>query len=254
MNPAAGSTPPPPGGDDDDRHAVDVEDVLTLLAGGEIEVQGRLPYASNGTFLVRVEAGDMVAGAVYKPVAGERPLWDFPPGLHKREVAAFRLAEALGMPVIPPTVLRDGPLGEGSVQLFIDADFSEHHFTLVEHGQHHDQLRQICLFDIVANNTDRKSGHCLLGRDGRIWGIDHGLCFSREFKLRTVIWDFSGEPIAEPWLHLLLGVARGAASKSLAPLLSPAEVDAVAGRARWLAECGEFPHDDAGHRWPWPLV
>jgi len=227
---------------------------MALLAEGRIEVAGRLPYASNGTFLVRIEAGDLTAGAVYKPLAGERPLWDFPPGLYKREVAAFELAMALGMPVIPPTVLRDGPLGEGSVQLFIDADFSEHHFTLVEHRRNHEQLRQICLFDIVANNTDRKSGHCLLGRDGRIWGIDNGLCFSSDFKLRTVIWDFAGEPIAAPWLDRLCGVAQGAAARSLAPLLSPVEVDAVAGRARWLVDCGEFPHDDSGHRWPWPLV
>jgi uncharacterized repeat protein (TIGR03843 family) len=254
VNPATGSDAPADQGDSGRSRVLALKDVLAVLAHGEIEVQGRLPYSSNGTYLVQVHSGPLSTGAVYKPLAGERPLWDFPPGLHRREVAAFELAVALGMPIIPPTVLRDGPLGEGSVQLFIDADFEQHYFTLVEDEQHHDQLRQICVFDLVANSTDRKSGHCLLARDGRIWGIDNGLCFAREFKLRTVIWDFAGEPIPAAWDDRLCQVAAGSAGGRLRGLLAPAEIDAVARRAGWLAEQPEFPHDDTGHRWPWPLV
>ena len=134
------------------------------------------------------------AKAIYKPVRGERPLWDFPSGLHRREVAAWELSEYLGWHLVPPTIMRDGPFGEGSLQLFVAADFEQHYFTLYEgRADLHDALRRMCAFDLLANNTDRKSGHCLLGLDGRIWGIDHGLCFAEDFKLRTVIWEFGGE-------------------------------------------------------------
>ena len=126
---------------------------------------------------------------------GERALWDFEPGLHKRERAAYLLSEQLGIGVVPPTVIRDGPFGEGSFQWFVDADHSEHYFTIHEqYAHHHDQLREIAVLDVLANNTDRKSGHCLLA-NGRVWAIDNGLCFSAPFKLRTVIWEFAGEPI-----------------------------------------------------------
>ncbi len=135
--------------------------------------------------------------AVYKPLRGERPLWDFPDGLYRREVAAYELSAALGWSLVPETVARDdGPYGAGSYQRFVDADFTEHYFTLLEQPDHHDLLRRIAVFDLVANNADRKSGHCLLGDDGNIWGIDHGLCFAVPPKLRTVMWDFAGEPIA----------------------------------------------------------
>ena len=117
--------------------------------------------------------------AVYKPARGERPLWDFPPGLYRRELAAYLLSEALGWGLVPPTILRDGPLGEGSLQLFVPADFEQHYFTLLERPEHHDALQAICLFDLLANNADRKSGHCLLGRGRPLWAIDHGLAFTR---------------------------------------------------------------------------
>ena len=225
-----------------------------MLGAGDVEIQGRMPWSSNGTYLVTVTHPEATVNGVYKPVAGERPLWDFPPGLHRRELAAYELAMALGWPIIPPTVLRDGPHGEGSVQLFVDADFEQHHFTLVEDPRHHPQLRQMALFDVVANNTDRKSGHCLLDEDGRIWGIDNGLCFAVEFKLRTVIWDFAGEPIDDDLCAGLARVAEGSAADCLSRLLTAREVEAVASRARQLLELGEFPTDDHGRRWPWPLV
>ena len=133
---------------------------------------------------------------VYKPGRGERPLWDYPGGLFRREVAAYELSAALGLEVVPETVLRlDGPHGEGSVQRFVDADFSEHYFTLLDEPLYHAQLRKIAAFDLLANNGDRKGGHLLKDPAGRIWGIDHGLCFHVENKLRTVMWDFAGEEL-----------------------------------------------------------
>ncbi|NDG76283.1 MAG: phosphatidylinositol kinase, partial [Acidimicrobiia bacterium] len=168
-----------------------------ILATGEIEIEMRMPYSSNATFLVRVTAGEHSVRAIYKPLRGERPLWDFAPGLHRREVAAYRLATAMGLEIVPLTLLRDGPIGEGSVQLLIDADFEQHYFTLHEQRPDlHPKLREMAVFDILANNTDRKSGHVLIDAGDNIWGIDHGLCFSADFKLRTVIWEFGGEEIA----------------------------------------------------------
>ena len=150
---------------------------LDLLARGDITVKGRLPRSSNATFLVELALDDATALAVYKPEQGERPLWDFPPGLFRREIAAYLLSEALGWGLVPPTAPRDGPLGEGSLQLFVPADFRQHYFTLLEAGEHRETLQRICLFDLVANNADRKSGHCLLVPDDRIYAIDNGLTF-----------------------------------------------------------------------------
>ena len=130
--------------------------------------------------------------AVYKPHRGEQSLWDFPDGLYRREVAAYRLSEALGWGLVPPTVLRDdGPFGTGSVQLFLEADYERHYFTLLEDGGREGELEAFCAFDVVANNADRKSGHVLVDADEHLWGIDHGLCFHAQPKLRTVIWDFA---------------------------------------------------------------
>jgi uncharacterized repeat protein (TIGR03843 family) len=164
----------------------------TLLEHGELEVLGRMPWSSNATYLCEVRCDDDVMRAIYKPRRGERPLWDFPSGLDHREVAAYELSEALGWGLVPRTILRDGPLGSGSVQAFVDADFEQHYFTLYEDESTHGALRAMCAFDLIGNNTDRKSGHVLLGLDGHIVGIDHGLMFHHEFKLRTVIWEFGG--------------------------------------------------------------
>jgi uncharacterized repeat protein (TIGR03843 family) len=181
-------------------------------------------------------------------------LWDFPPGLGKREVAAWHLSEALGWGIVPPTVLRDGALGEGSVQAFVPADFEQHYFTLYEDETYHDALKTICVFDLVANNTDRKSGHCLLGEDGGIYAIDNGLAFHAQFKLRTVIWEFGGDPVPE---HLLADV-RGLVDAGLPPafddLLDPFERDAVLTRAEAVLADAVFPIDTTGRRYPWPLV
>jgi uncharacterized repeat protein (TIGR03843 family) len=140
------------------------------------------------------------------------------------------------------------------VQRFIDADFEQHYFTLLEDEANHDQLRAMCAFDIVGNNTDRKSGHCLLGLDGRIRGIDHGLMFHHEFKLRTVIWEFGGEPIPASLLAPIDALAEGGLPDALASLLDPFERDALRTRARALVRAGCFPIDETGRRYPWPLV
>lgn len=225
-----------------------------ILATGEIEIEMRMPYSSNATFLVRVTAGEHSVRAIYKPLRGERPLWDFAPGLHRREVAAYRLATAMGLEIVPLTLLRDGPIGEGSVQLWIDADFEQHYFTLHEQRPDlHPKLREMAVFDILANNTDRKSGHVLIDSGDNIWGIDHGLCFSADFKLRTVIWEFGGEEIAA---SLLAAVERVAGSLPLevSSLLDDDEVIALSERAAWLLEHRRFPVDPSGRRYPWPLV
>lgn len=227
---------------------------LSLLRTGEIEVLGRMPYSSNATFLV--EIGDATASTkgIYKPLRGERPLWDFPAGLYKREIAAYIVSEHLGIGVVPPTVERDGPHGPGSVQLFIEARFEEHYFTLFETQDHlHDQFRRIAVFDIVANNTDRKSGHCLIDAEDRIWAIDNGLCFSEHFKLRTVIWEFGGEEIPADLLANVAALADDPPSE-LNDLLSPDEITAMVERSRLLVTGARFPIDATGQRYPWPMV
>lgn len=225
-----------------------------LLTEGDVAVEMRMPYSSNATFLVRISQGERSCRAIYKPLRGERPLWDFAPGLHRREVAAYRLAIAMGFDFVPITVLRDGPLGEGSVQLLIDADFEQHYFTLFEsQPELHDQFRDIAVFDIVANNTDRKSGHVLIDADKHVWGIDHGLCFAADFKLRTVIWEFGGEALPEPLLDAVRKVAD-TVPLEVASLLDSDEVEALTHRAAWLLEHRQFPVDDSGRRYPWPLV
>jgi uncharacterized repeat protein (TIGR03843 family) len=229
--------------------------VLSVLARGEVEVVGRLPWSSNRTFLATCTLDGEEVPAVYKPARGERTLWDFPEGIYRREVAAYELSVALGWGLVPETVERiDAPLGRGSLQRFVPADFSEHHFTLVEDPRHHARLRSICAFDVVANNADRKSGHCLLGEDGLVWAIDNALCFHREPKLRTVIWEFAGDDLPP---DLCEGLARVAASPppALSGLLSAPEVDAVALRASTLLRTGRFPPPDPDrYHYPWPLV
>lgn len=228
---------------------------LDLLREGSVELLGRMPRSSNATFLVRVSRGEQSARAIYKPVAGERPLSDFEPGLYRRECAAYLLSEHLGWGFVPPTVVRDdAPLGAGSLQWFVDCDFREHYFTLhADAPETHRRLAQIAAFDLIANNTDRKSGHVLRGDDGRVWGIDHGLCFSEVFKLRTVIWDFAGDPVPAELLADIAAVA-GDVPEDMSALLDPAEVSALQRRAERLFREGVLPHDPSGMRYPWPLV
>ncbi len=226
-----------------------------MLTEGRIELLGLIPRSSNETFLVEVSRGDDAAYAVYKPEAGEKPLSDFAPGLYRRERAAYLLSESLAWGLVPPTVIREeAPLGIGSLQWFIECDFQEHYFTLYEGApETHRELARIALFDYVANNTDRKSGHVLRGLDGRVWGIDHGLCFSAGFKLRTVIWDFAGVPVPGNLLEDIAPLAE-AVPPDVAGLLDPAEAVALQRRVRRLLREGLLPVDRTGMRYPWPLV
>ena len=212
-----------------------------------------MPDSSNGTFLVELTHDGTVGHAVYKPGRGERPLWDFPPALYRREVAAYLLSEALGWRLVPLTIEREGPFGDGSLQSFVPADFAQHYFTLREDDAHHDRLKQICVFDLLANNADRKSGHCLISADG-IFAIDNGLTFHVDPKLRTVIWDFGGEPIPKALLDDVRRLVADPLPDALASLLAPAERDALVRRGRALIASGTFPLDSSGMRYPWPLV
>jgi uncharacterized repeat protein (TIGR03843 family) len=230
-------------------------DLVQLLKQGEMELVSRMPYSSNATFLVKIFVDEVEqCQAIYKPLKGEQPLWDFEPGLFRREVAAYELSEALGFDLVPPTVVRDGPFGEGSVQWFIEANPELHYFTFIEdHPETHDQLRLMAIFDIVANNTDRKGGHVLLDSNGHIWGIDHGVCFSADFKLRTVIWDFATEKLSEEHLAALENIAQQVPLR-VATLLSEDEVVALKERVEWLLENKVLPYDPSGRRVPWPLL
>lgn len=231
------------------------DDLNKIVAGGEIELIGKMPWSSNATFLAEATLGEDSARVIYKPHIGERPLWDFPDGLWKREVAAYELSDALGWNIVPFTIARDdAPHGIGSVQRFIDADFEQHYFTMLEDETTHDQLQRMAAFDFVCNNTDRKGGHCLIDSDGHIWGIDNGLSFHAEFKLRTVIWDFGGEEIDKDLLRDLQEMIDAGIPSSVAELLGTFEQDAILGRARALVREGVLPIDESGHRYPWPLI
>ena len=237
------------------REPLSNSEALDLLQNAELEVLGRMPYSSNATLLVDlVVDGDVPAQGIYKPEQGEQPLWDFPGALYKREVAAYRLSETLGWGHVPPTVIVDGPVGVGSLQLFVPADFEEHYFTLLERAEFHAAFKEICAFDLLANNTDRKSGHVLLGEDGEIWAIDNSLCFHQEFKVRTVIWDFAGDPLSTAVAESITALLEQELPDGIAELLDPFERDALRSRARMLLTAQEYPDDPTGRRWPWPVV
>lgn len=236
------------------RDWIDDALALTVLAEGELDILGRMPWSSNATFLVDLEHPAAELQAIYKPHRGERPLWDFPSGLYRRERAAYVLSTALGWDLVPPTVLREGALGVGSLQLVVPCDYEQHFFTLVEDPAHHHVLKRLCLFDVVANSTDRKAGHCLLGNDAKIYAIDNGLSFHEEFKLRTVIWNWGGDPIPAQDADELLALAEAGLPAELDELLDADEIDAIETRIHRLVSTGTFPIDHSGHRYPWPLV
>lgn len=237
----------------DERTQETRRELTSLLDRGNIEVLGLMPNASNYTFLARIFEGDEQALAVYKPEVGETPLWDFPDGtLGLREVAAFEVAREIGWPDVPPTVLRDGPHGTGSVQLFIDSDPAEHYFTMRDTRL--EDFRRVALFDAVVNNADRKGGHCLLGTDNRIWLIDHGVCFHVEPKLRTVVWDFAGQTIGEGDLEDLRRFASMLPLERLTGLLAGMEIEALAHRLDTLVGSGRFPVPGSNRQFPWPPV
>jgi uncharacterized repeat protein (TIGR03843 family) len=229
-----------------------------LLRDGEIEVLGRLPWSSNATFLVKMsDDGEEIFG-VYKPQRGERPLWDFPRGtLCHREVAAYEVSDVLGWQIVPDTVLRDGPAGIGMVQRFVEHDPDDHYFTLLD--DYGDDFRRMAAFDVVINNTDRKGGHCLRDTEGRIFGIDHGVAFHSQWKVRTVIWDFGGEPLPTAVRDDLEcfydKFQRGDLEGRLRPLLDRFELDAIQARVKRLLQSGVLPvADDSYHCYPWPMV
>ena len=258
--------------------------VPELLLRGRIEITGRIVDASNATLFGTVSADGLSAECVYKPVRGERPLWDFPDGtLAGREVASFLVSEAAGFHVVPHTVYREGPFGPGMVQIWVDTDDERELVDVCSpkkvpsgwlgvlrargtRGEpavlvHADTpaLQRMAAFDVVVNNADRKGGHCLAETaDGRVWAIDHGVCFHVEPKLRTVLWDFAGQaldPAVIADLEELAGNAReGDLQRELRGLLDPDEIAAIATRASGLALAGCLPLPRGRRPYPWPLV
>jgi len=238
-----------------------IEEAMTILTKGDVKEEvGLMRWGSNYTFLVNVIYEDAKLLAVYKPRQGERPLWDFPDGtLCNRETASFVTSEALGWDIVPPTILREGSRGIGSVQLFIDHDPEEHYFTFdkLRVGK---QLERFAIFDAVTNNADRKGGHCLLDEDEHIWGIDHGLTFNASHKLRTVIWDYAGKPIPKGIMEDLekfckrLDDDKDTYTQKLAELLSDVEMRMLKVRVEQLLNTGIYPLPGAGPNRPWPAV
>lgn len=233
---------------------------LRLLCGGKLQVVGRLVEASNATLLCTVAADGTEISCVYKPVAGERPLWDFPDGtLAAREVAAYHVSEATGWRIVPPTVYRDGPFGPGMCQLWIDVDEAVDLLALIR--SRHAGLRRMAVFDAVVNNADRKGGHLLPVRGGHVYGVDHGVCFSTEDKLRTVLWQWRGEALPPEERKVLLRLrddlapGGGGLAGTLGGLLSADEVAATRSRVQRLLRSGIHPYP--GEDWPavpWPPI
>lgn len=238
--------------------ALSLDEACTLLETAEIVSCQGLPWGSNYTYALALQAspGRQLL-AIYKPRRGEIPLWDFPDGtLYRRERAAYLFSRHLGWHFIPPTVIRDGPHGIGSVQLYIEPDPRGTLDRLL--ASHPMELRMVALFDCLANNADRKAGHLLLGRaDGRVWGIDHGLTFNATPKLRTVVWDYCGEPIPEPLLADVRALRSdrqrlAALCNDLGALLFPEEIDALLRRIDRTLEYGRFPAPGSRRSYPWP--
>ena len=220
-----------------------------IIRNGEIVSAQLTPMGSNYTFLVKIILEGSESLAIYKPRDGEAPLWDFPSGtLYKREYAAYLLSQILGWDIVPFTIIRDGPHGIGSVQQFVEHDPKQNYYTLEDGCA--DQLRVIACFDLVANSTDRKANHMLLGDGGKIWSIDHGLTFHSDMKVRTVIWDFCSEPIPKLLLESLTNLRERLDSpvdslpsphKELVTLLPPEEVEALRRRLEWVLDERVFP-------------
>jgi uncharacterized repeat protein (TIGR03843 family) len=230
-------------------------EALELLERGSLTVEGRLVDASNATLFCTVKSHGSQASCVYKPIAGERPLWDFPTGtLAGREVAAYAVSRAAGWNFVPPTVMRDGPFGPGMCQLWIDLDESVDLVGLARRTDHQ-ALREMAVFDAVINNADRKIGHLLPVPDGHLYGCDHGICFAEEYKLRTVLWQWRGEQLPERAIDRLRRLSGGLGgggwlATDLAQHLTRGEIAATAARVEVLlaGRAHPFPPED------WPAV
>jgi hypothetical protein len=236
-------------------NGLDAAELRELLSHGELCIQGRLVDASNTTLFGSVRLPPLEMHCVYKPVAGERPLWDFPDGtLAGREVAAYLVSEATGWDVVPPTVMRDGPLGTGMCQLWVDVDESLDLVALL----HTDDpaLRRIAVFDAVVNNADRKGGHLLPVPGGHVFGVDHGVCFSTDDKLRTILWQWRGSRLPATMLATLESLRDeliGELGAELRQLITGQEVTATRRRIERLLRSGRFPQPS--ETWPavpWP--
>jgi hypothetical protein len=233
---------------------------LEVLEKGKVDKEhGIMRWSSNYTFLISLSYDNDRLLSVYKPQKGERPLWDFPDGtLCKREVASFLTSEALKWSLVPPTVLRDGPRGLGSVQLYIEHDSEINYFSFDETIV--PQLMKLAAFDYIVNNADRKGGHCLLDSAGHLWGIDHGITFHTAPKLRTVIWDFAGQPIPDSILEDLDGLCdqltdvNNPYRAQLATYISEREITAFQSRVRELVRSRKYPQPGNGPNYPWPPV
>jgi len=234
--------------------------IMQLLACGEMrEEHGMLRWSSNYTFLVSVGDSDLNAMAVYKPQRGERPLWDFPDGtLCYRETASYLVSDFLGWELVPPTVLRDGPRGIGSVQFYVEHTPEVNYFSLDETSA--PQLQKMAAFDFMVNNADRKGGHVLQDVNGHLWGIDHGIAFNAVPKLRTVVWDFAGQRVPPPLLDDVTRLCssvddvRSQLRMQLDNLLSESEIASFAARIRRLLQRREYPRPGPGPNYPWPPV
>lgn len=234
-------------------------EIERFLTEAEIEGGELVPQGSNYTFAVHLRSEELSFLGIYKPASGERPLWDFPYGtLHKRERCAYLVSEALGWHLIPPTVIRDGPHGEGSMQLCVPYDGESNYFTLRDEGCA--ELVLLAAFDLMVNNTDRKGGHCFKARDGRVWAIDHGLTFHVDPKLRTVIWDFSGERLPDAQVCDVERLARSLEDASapltheMGALLAPEEIEVFHRRVAQFLQEPRLPTPDEYSRLPWPYI
>ncbi len=233
---------------------------LSILKNGEISLEGQFLWGSNYTLLTKVRLEEHEIDAVYKPIRGERPLWDFPrASLAKREVAAYLVSEMLGWKMVPPTIYREsGPLGAGSLQLFVEHDPEYHYFNF--RPQDRQRLGPVVLFDVLINNADRKGGHVIIDRENRLWLIDHGVCFHEEPKLRTVIWDFAGQNIPDELCRDIQRFREKLTPPSepfdtLGQYLSPRELAALVHRTDQLLAARVFPYPPEHSRpYPWPLV
>ncbi|MCC6176468.1 MAG: SCO1664 family protein [Chloroflexi bacterium] len=244
-------------GENGQRASVARQELHGLMERAEVVAIESIPWSSNYTFATRLETDGVPPFlAVYKPRRGEIPLWDFPDGtLYRRERAAYLACVAIGWDFIPPTIIRDGPHGVGSFQLLIDAD--QRADFLRYKDQHLDQVQTIALFDVIANNADRKAGHCLRDGDGKIWGIDHGLTFNTAPKLRTILWDWQGEAIPTSLRTQLEAFRRdpkrvAALRADLNDLLTRSEVEAFLKRIDQTLQKGRFPPMSSRRGMPWP--